>query len=128
MESRKCGPRECVDYEAQIEAVKAEIAEYERSLEIVRNPQELEALELGLGELLDRYHGLLVGRVLQRSLDSEQVRGQAEELVKGWPKPLRNDGYVRVKVRTARGTLIALSVVYYRRKGRRRAGRRERGL
>ena len=33
MESRKCGPRECVDYEAQIEAVKAEMAEYERSLE-----------------------------------------------------------------------------------------------
>jgi hypothetical protein len=92
VDSRKPGSRECVDYEVQ-EAVKAQIAEYERSLEIVRNPQELEALELGLGELLDRYHGLLVGRVLQRSLDSEQVRGQAEELVKGWPKPLRNDGY-----------------------------------
>jgi hypothetical protein len=128
MESRKSGPRECVDYEAQIEAVEAEIAEFERSSGIVRNPQELEALELGLGELLDRYHGLLVGRVLQRSLDSEEVRGQAGELVKGWPKPLRNDGYVQVKVRTARGTLIPISVVYYRRKGRRRAGRRERGL
>jgi len=128
VESRKSGSRESVDYEAQIEAVKAEIAEYEQSLEIVRNPEELEALERRLGELVDRYHGLLVGRVLQRSLDAEEVRGQAGELVKGWPKPLRNEGYERVKVRTARGTLIALSVVYYRPKGRRRAGRRERGL
>ncbi len=128
MESKKGGSREAVDYEAQVEAVKAEIAAYEQSLEIVRNPEELEALELRLGELLDRYHGLLVGRVLQRSLDSEEVKGPAAELVKGWPKPLKNDGYVRVKVRTARGSSIPVSVVYYRRKGRRRAGRRERGL
>jgi len=77
MESRRSGSRECVDYEAQIEAVKAEIAGYEPPSGIVRNPEELEALERRLGELLDRYQGLLVGRVLQRSLDSEEVRGQA---------------------------------------------------
>ena len=128
MGSKKSDLRRSFDYEAQIEAVKAEIAEHEQSLEIVRNPEQLEALELRLGELFDRYHGLLVGRVVQRSLDSEEVKGQAEELVKDWPKPLRNDGYVQVRVRTARGSLIAVWVVYYRRKGRRRMGRRERGL
>jgi hypothetical protein len=37
VDSRKSDARECVDYGAQIEAVKAGIAKYERSLEIVRN-------------------------------------------------------------------------------------------
>jgi len=55
---------------------------------------------------------------------------QAEQdlLVSHWPKPLKNDGRVKVWVRTAQGHRVPIWVTYYRRKGQRRAGTRYAGV
>jgi hypothetical protein len=44
--------------------------------------------------------------------------------VRQWPKPLKNDGRIRVGIRTAQGHTVPVWVTYYRRKGQRRTGKR----
>ena len=55
---------------------------------------------------------------------------QAEQdlLVRPWPKPLKSDGKVQGKIRTAQGHTVAVWVTYARRKGPRRAGKRYAGV
>ena len=45
-----------------------------------------------------------------------------------WPTPLKSDGKVQVRIRTAQGHTVAVWTTYYRRKGQRRAGKRFRGV
>ena len=56
------------------------------------------------------------------------MQAAQEQLVRQWPKPLKNDGKVKVLVRTAQGHTVPVWVTYYRRKGQRRAGKRDAGV
>jgi hypothetical protein len=64
---------------------------------------------------------------LQQALDSAALQALQEQLVRQWPTPLKNDGKVKVVMRTAQGLAVPLWVPYYRRKGQRRAGQRSAG-
>jgi hypothetical protein len=48
--------------------------------------------------------------------------------VRQWPKPLKNDGRVKVRIRTTHGMAVSVWVTYYRRKGQRRAGKCDVGV
>ena len=76
----------------------------------------------------DRLGSLLVGYHMQQALDSAALQAEQERLVRHWPKPLKNDGKVTVMVRTAQGHTVPVWVTYYRRKGQRRAGKRDAGV
>jgi hypothetical protein len=65
---------------------------------------------------------------MQRALDSAALQAEQERLVSQWPQPLKNDGVVQVRVCTAQGHTVPLRVIYYRRKGQRRAGKRYAGV
>jgi len=65
---------------------------------------------------------------LQQALDSAALQAEQERLVKQWPKPLKNDGRVKVWIRTAHGMAVSVWVTYYRRQGQRRAGKRYAGV
>src|SRR5215831_8940860 len=76
----------------------------------------------------DRLKSLLVGYHLQQALDSPTLQTEQELLVSHWPTSLKSDGKVRVRIRTAQGHTVAVWTTYYRRKARRRAGKRYRGV
>ena len=73
---------------------------------LVTSPEELEALEREIRQRTDRLGSLLVGHHLQQALDSAALQAEQEQLVSQWPKPLKNDGKVKVRVRTAQGHTV----------------------
>jgi hypothetical protein len=76
----------------------------------------------------DPLGSFLVGYHLQQALDSAALQAAQEQLVHHGPKPLKNDGQVKVRVRTAQGDTVPVGVTYDRRKGQRRAGKRSTGV
>src|SRR6266705_4752452 len=89
------------DYARHIQEVLNELRQMERTPQLVTSPDELEALEREIRQRTDRLGSLLVGYHLQQALDSAALQAEQERLVKQWPKPLKNDGRVRVMIRTA---------------------------
>jgi hypothetical protein len=95
---------------------------------LVTSPEELEALEHEIRQRTDQLGSLLVGYHLQQAFDSPALQAEQDLLMSHWPKPLKNDGRVKVWVRTAQGHRVPIWVTYYRRKGQRRAGKRYAGV
>ena len=95
---------------------------------LVTSPDDLEALEREIRQRTDRLGSLLVGYHMQQALDSAALHAEQEILVRHWPKPRKNDGKVKVLIRTAQGHTVPVWVTYYRRKGQRRAGKRDAGV
>jgi hypothetical protein len=116
------------DYAQLIQEALDELSQLQQSPQLVRTPEELEALEREIRGRTDRLGSLLVGHHLQQSLDSSDLQMEQDLLVSGWPKPLKSDGKVKVNIRTAPGHTVAVWVTYYRRKGLRRAGKRYAGV
>jgi hypothetical protein len=116
------------DYAQQIQEALDELSQMQQSPQLVSDPEDFEALEREIRGRTDRLGGLLVAHHLQQSLDSADLQMEQDLLVSQWPKPLKSDGKVKVNIRTAQGDTVAVWATYYRRKGRRRAGRRYAGV
>ena len=116
------------DYARHIQEVLDELGQIQQTPRLVTSPEDLEALEHEIRQRTDHLGSLLVGYRMQRALDSAALQAEQERLVRQWPQPLKNDGIVRVMVRTAQGHTVPLWVTYYRRKGQRRAGKRSAGV
>src|SRR5688572_2881227 len=116
------------DYAQQIQEALDELSQLQQSPQLVSDPEDFEALEREIRGRTDRLGGLLVAHHLQQSLDSADLQMEQDLLVSQWPKPLKSDGKVKVNIRTAQGDTVAVWATYYRRKGRRRAGRRYAGV
>jgi hypothetical protein len=116
------------DYARHIQEVLDELQQMQEAPRLVTSPEELEALEREIRQRTDRLGSLLVGHHLQQALDSTGLQVEQDLLVSHWPKPLKNDGRVKVWVRTAQGHRVSVWVSYYRRKGQRRAGKRYAGV
>jgi hypothetical protein len=116
------------DYAKHIQEVLDELGQIQQTPRLVTSPEDLEALEHEIRQRTDHLGSLLVGYHMQRALDSAALQAEQERLVSQWPQPLKNDGMVKVRVRTAQGHTVPLWVTYYRRKGQRRAGKRYAGV
>src|SRR4029453_9891018 len=116
------------DYVRHRQAVLDELQQMQQTPRLVTSPEELEALEREIRQRTDRLGSLLVGSHLQQALDSAALQAEQEQLVRQWPKPLKNDGKVKVMIRTAQGLAVPVRVTYYRRKGQRRAGKPSAGV
>src|SRR6266567_3821629 len=116
------------DYARRIQEVLDELQQMQQPPQVVTSPEELEALEREIRQRTDHLGSLLVGHHLQQALDSAALQAEQEQLVRQWPKPLKNDGRVKVGIRTAHGMAVSVWVTYYRRKGQRRAGNRDAGV
>src|SRR5499426_1091049 len=120
--------RQDTDYGRHIQEALHELHQLQQTPRLVTSPDELEALEREIRQRTDRLGSLLVGHHLQQALDSAALQAAQEQLVHQWPKPLKNDGRVKVGIRTAQGMVVSVWVTYYRRKGQRRAGKRDAGV
>src|SRR2546430_3422533 len=116
------------DYARHIQEALHELHQLQQTPRLVTSPDELEALEREIRQRTDRLGSLLVGHHLQQALDAAALQAEQERLVKQWPKPLKNDGRVKVWIRTAHGMAVSVWVTYYRRPGQRRAGKRYAGV
>ena len=116
------------DYARHIQEVLDELRQMQQPPQLVTSPDELEALEREIRQRTDRLGSLLVGQHLQQALDSDAFQAEQEQLVRQWPKPLKNDGKVTVMVRTVQGLAVPVRLTYYRRQGQRRAGKRDAGV
>jgi len=116
------------DYTRQIQEALDELQQMQEVPRLVTSPEELEALEHEIRQRTDQLGSLLVGYHLQQACDSPALQAEQDLLMSHWPKPLQNDGRVKVWVRTAQGHRVPIWVTYYRRKGQRRAGKRYAGV
>ena len=116
------------DYASHIQAVLNDLRQMQQPPQMVTSPEALEAVEREIRQRTDRLGSLLVGHHMQQALDSTVVQTEQERLVRQWPKSLKSDGKVKVRVRTAQGYTVPVWVIYYRRKGQRRAGKRSAGV
>ena len=120
--------RQDTDYARHIQEVLDELRQMQQPPQLVTSPDELEALEREIRQRTDRLGSLLVGQHLQQALDSDALQAEQEQLVRQWPKPLKNDGKITVMVRTVQGLAVPVRLTYYRRPGQRRAGKRDAGV
>ena len=116
------------DYPKAIQEVLDELCQMQQTPRLVTSPEELETLEREIRQCTDRLGSLLVGYHMQQALDSAALQAEQERLVSQWPQSLKNDGRVQVRVRTAQGHTVPVWVTSYRRKGQRRAGKRDAGV
>jgi hypothetical protein len=128
MTSDSGSTRQDTEYARHIQEALHELHQLQQTPRLVTSPDELEALEREMRQRTDRLGSLLVGYHLQQALDSAALQAEQERLVKQWPKPLKNDGRVKVWIRTAHGMAVSVWVTYYRRQGQRRAGKRDAGV
>jgi len=116
------------DYARHIQAVLDELHQMQQPPRVVTSPEELETLAQEIRQRTDQLGSLLVGYHLQQALDSPALQTEQDLLVSHWPTPLKSDGKVQVRIRTAQGHTVAVWTTYYRRKGQRRAGKRYAGV
>ncbi len=128
MTSDSGSTRQDTDYTRDIQEALHALHQLQQTPRLVTSPDELETLEREIRQCTDRLGSLLVGHHLQRALDSAALPAEQEQLVRQWPKPLKNDGRVKVGIRTAQGHTVPVWVTYYRRKGQRRVGKRDAGV
>ena len=105
-----------------------ELHQLQQTPRLVTSPDELEALEREMRQRTARLGSLLIGHHLQQALDAAALQAEQAQLVQQWPKPLKNDGKVKVRIRTAHGLAVSVWMTYDRRKGQRHAGKRDAGV
>jgi len=120
--------RQDTDDAKHIQEVLSALRQLQQTPRLVTSPDELEALEREIRQCTDRLGSLLVGYHIQQALEAAALQAAQAQLVRQWPKPLKNDGKVTVMVRTVQGLAVPVRVTYYRRTGQRRAGKRSAGV
>jgi hypothetical protein len=98
------------DYTKHIQEVLHELRQMEQTPRRVSSPDELEALEREIRQRTDRLGSLLVGYHMQQALDAAPLQAEQAQLVRQWPKLLKNDGRVKVWIRTAQGLAVPVWV------------------
>jgi hypothetical protein len=106
------------DYPREIQEALDELPQMQQTPRLVTSPEELEALERKIRQGTDRLGSLLVGYHLQRALDAPALQAEQDLLVSHWPTPLKSDGKVSVRIRTAQGHTVAVWATYYAARGR----------
>ena len=96
------------DYAREIQEVLDALHQMQQPPRLVTSPEELETLERQVRQGTDRLGSLLIGYHLQQALDAPALQAEQDLLVSHWPTPLKSDGRVPVRIRTAQGHTVAV--------------------
>ena len=103
-------PNQDRDDARSIQEVLNELRQMQETPRLVTRPHALEALARAIRQRTDRLGSLLVGHHLQQALDAAALPAEQEQLVRQWPKPLKNDGRGKVARRTTQGHSVPVWV------------------
>ncbi len=79
----------------------------------VQNPDDLEELEKEIISKTDKLSGLILGCKIQKSLNSQELKDESADLIKMFPKKMKNQGTREVVIRPLRGESITIKTEYY---------------
>jgi len=104
--------------EQQVQDAFKELERLYKERIIVRNANELEAIERQIVAATDKLAGLMTAHKVQQSIDSRELHEEARNLVKSSPKKLKNQGPREVEISLARGEPVKIKTNYFSRKGK----------
>ena len=113
------------EYEKRIEEALKEIDLIKKARDLVKTAEELESLERKIVETTDKLAGALVAQKVDDSIKSKEMKDEAANLVKTYPKRMKNQGLRDVTIRPSRGEPFTVKTSYFSQKGKRKkkAGR-----
>ena len=82
-------------YEIEVSQIQAKIEEIQKSIRIVTNPAELEALEKEIQLLVNELGNALLGQKLQESVDSETVSEAEKALIAEHPQRFKREKKIK---------------------------------
>jgi hypothetical protein len=89
------------DATSHIQEVLNELRQIQQLPQLVTSLEDLEVLEREIRQRTDHLVSLLIGHHMQQALDAVALQTEQERLVSQWPKSLKSDSKVKVRVRTA---------------------------
>ncbi len=87
-----------------------------RQKDDIKDPSTLEDVEKKIFKATDNLAGQLLSLKIQESLDSEELKEDASELIKACPKKVKNQGPREIKIRPFRGDPFIVKTNYYSQK------------
>jgi hypothetical protein len=109
-----------VKIEQQIQDALKELEQLYKEQVIVKDAKDLEAVERKIITATDKLAGLMTAHKIQQSLDSSELKDNELNLVKSYPKKLKNQGPREVEISLSRGKPVKIKTSYYSRKGKKK--------
>jgi len=89
----------------------------------LEDAQSIERREIDLRAWVGALSAKVLERDFQAAIDSEKIRKDERELIKGWPKKLKNRGVREVTLQTSWGIAITVRARYYSGNGKKAKGK-----
>ncbi len=112
-----------MDKKDHVKSIKQEIEDAIQELEQIKSQsskilcaEELENFEKDIAKKTARLAGLFTAKVIQESLDSDEMYEKSSALVKNMPHKMKNQGLRDVNITTASGEVFTVKAAYHTRK------------
>lgn len=102
-----------IEIECEIEDTYLEIEWIMRKKHVIKDAATLEDVEKEIIKATDRLAGQLFAHKVQQALESPELKEEVPELVKVYPKKMKNQGPREVKIRPLRGEPVLVKPSYY---------------
>ena len=108
------------EHEKRIEEALKEIDLIKKARSLVKTGEDLESLERKIVEATDKLAGALIAQKVDDSIKSKELKDEAADLVKTYPKMMKNQGFRDVTIRPSRGEPFTVKTTYFSQKGKRK--------
>jgi hypothetical protein len=102
--------------EEQIEVALKAIEELVKKKVLIKNAEDLEAIEKEIIKATDKVAGLITAQKIQQSIDSDEMKKESKQLVESLPNKLKNQGQREVEICPSRGEPVRIKTSYFSKK------------